>query len=82
MDLNFFDTKTPVTLDEIYARVSHALARHPLCRNVLFDVVKVPRDRRGNNWTATLRSVEPRAVWEASEIVSDIQDAYDLAVTA
>jgi len=80
MDFNFPDAKTPATFDEICTRVSHALARHPLCRSVLFEVVKVPRDRRGNNWTATLRSVEPRAVWEAAEIVSDIQDAYDLAV--
>jgi len=78
--MDFPDAKTPATFDEIYTRVSHALARHPLCRNVLFEVVKVPRDRRGNNWTATLRSGEPRAVWEAAEIVSDIQDAYDLAV--
>jgi hypothetical protein len=29
-----------------------------------------------------LKSVEPREVWEASEIVADIQDAYDLAAAA
>jgi hypothetical protein len=29
-----------------------------------------------------LQSVEPRGVWEASEIVADIQDAYDLALAA
>jgi len=30
----------------------------------------------------TLQAIEPRAVWEASEIVADIQDAYDLALAA
>lgn len=74
--------KTPVTLEEIRLRVEHALARHPLCRNVQFDIVSVPRTRRGGNWTVTLKSVEPRAVWEASEIVADIQDAYDLTAAA
>jgi hypothetical protein len=29
-----------------------------------------------------IRAVEPRGVWEASEIVADIQDAYDLALAA
>ncbi len=51
-------------------------------RNVRFDILSVPRTRRGGNWTVTLQSVEPRAVWEASEIVADIQDAYDLALAA
>jgi hypothetical protein len=49
---------------------------------VRFDILSVPRTRRGGNWTVTLQSVEPRAVWEASEIVADIQDAYDLAAAA
>ena len=35
-----------------------------------------------SNWTISLRSVAPDALWEASDIVSDIQDAYDLAVAA
>ena len=50
--------------------------------HVQFDIVSVPRTRRGSNWTVSLKSVEPRAVWEASDIVADIQDAYDLAAAA
>ena len=45
------------------------------------DVVSMPRTRKAN-WTINLRSVTPDAVWEASEIVADIQEAYDLAVAA
>ena len=71
--------RTPATLDEITTRVAFALQRHPLCRRVQFDVVSTPRTRRGSNWTVSLKSVEPRALWEASDIVADIQDAYDLA---
>jgi hypothetical protein len=82
MDFDFLNVKTPATLDEIRIRVGHALARHPLCRNVQFDIVSVARTRRGGNWTISLRSVEPRALFEASEIVADIQDAYDLATAA
>jgi hypothetical protein len=41
--------------------------------------VATPRTSRGSNWTVSLRSVEPSAVWEASDIVADIQDAYELA---
>jgi hypothetical protein len=29
-----------------------------------------------------LQSVAPDALWEASDIVADIQDAYDLAAAA
>jgi hypothetical protein len=82
MDYDFLNSKAPASLDEIRIRVAHALARHPLCRTVRFDIISVPRTRRGSNWTVTLQSVEPRAVWEASEIVADIQDAYDLAAAA
>jgi hypothetical protein len=39
----------------------------------------MPRTARGSNWTVSLMSVEPRALWEASNIVADIQDAYELA---
>ena len=71
--------KTPATLDEIKRRVGHALDRHPLCRNVQFDVVSMPRlARDGKNWTISLHSVAPGALWEASEIIADIQDAYEL----
>jgi hypothetical protein len=80
MDYETFFAKTPATLDEIRARVSYALQRHPLCRAVEFDVVSMPRTRKGDNWTVSLRSVAPDALWEASDIVADIQQAYDLSV--
>jgi len=79
MDFDFLDSKTPATIDEIRIRVGNALAHHPLCRNVSFDIVSLPRSRRGANWTATLQSSEPLAFWEASGIVVDIQEAYELA---
>ncbi len=82
MDFEMLSVKTSASLEEIRLRVAHALARHPLCRNVRFDVVSVPRTRKGGNWTVTLQAVEPRAVWEASDIVADIQEAYDLAAAA
>ncbi len=74
--------KTPATLDEIRTRVAYALQRHPLCRGVQFDIVGMLRTSKGDNWTISLRSVAPDALWEASDIVADIQDAYDLAVAA
>ena len=37
-----FETKTPATIEEIRARVGYALKRHPLCRNVQFDIVSMP----------------------------------------
>jgi hypothetical protein len=77
--MDFDIGKTLATLDEIRIRVGYALQRHPLCRRVQFDVVSMPRTR-GSNWTVSLMSIEPRALWEASNIVADIQDAYELAV--
>ena len=74
--------KTPATIDEIKTRVAYALQRHPLCRNVQFDIVSMPRTSRGGNWTISMRSIAPDAIWEASDIVSDIQEAYELAVAA
>ena len=41
----------------------------------------MPRTRKGN-WTISLKSVAPDALWEASDIVADIQDAYELAIAA
>jgi hypothetical protein len=76
-----FETKTAATLEEIRWRVARALDRHPLCRNVQFDIVSTPRSRKAN-WTITLQSVAPDALWEASDIVADIQDAYELAIAA
>jgi hypothetical protein len=81
MDFDLHFAKTPATLDEIRRRVGFALDRHPLCRNVEFDIVSMPRTSKGN-WTISLRSVAPDALWEASDIVADIQDAYELAAAA
>ena len=82
MEFETLFAKTPATLDEIRARVAFALQRHPLCRQVQFDVVSTPRTRRGSNWTVSLKSVRSEALFEANEIVADIQEAYDLAVAA
>jgi hypothetical protein len=81
MDFETLFAKTPATLDEIRARVYYALDRHPLCRGVEFDIVSMPRTNKGN-WTISLRSVAPDALWEASDIVADIQEAYDLCAAA
>ena len=82
MQFETLSAKTPATLDELRARVAYALQRHPLCRTIQFDVVSTPRTRKGTNWTVSLHSVEPRALFEASDIVTDIQEAYDLSVAA
>jgi hypothetical protein len=82
MDFETLFAKTPATIEEIKARVAYALERHPLCRNVQFEIVSMPRSPRGGNWTISLRSVAPDALWEASDIVADIQQAYDLAAAA
>lgn len=82
MDYDTLFAKTPATLDEIRSRVAYALERHPLCRGVQFDIVSMPRTSKGGNWTVSLRSVTPDAVWEASDIVADIQQAYELSVAA
>ncbi len=82
MDLDRYFAKTEATLDEIRVRVANALQRHPLCRNIHFDIISVPRTARGGNWTISLHAVEPKALFEASDIVADIQDAYILAAAA
>jgi hypothetical protein len=82
MDFETLFAKTPATIEEIRARVAYALERHPLCRDVQFDIVSMPCTSRGGNWTISLRSVAPDALWEASDIVADIQQAYDLSIAA
>jgi hypothetical protein len=82
MDFDTFFAKTPATLDEIKSRVACALERHPKCRDVQFDIVRMPRSRKGGNWTISLQSIAPDALWEASDIVADIQEAYELTVAA
>ena len=47
MDFDQFYAKTPATIDEIKWRVARALERHPLCRNVEFDIVSMPRTGKG-----------------------------------
>ncbi|MDB5504981.1 MAG: hypothetical protein JWR89_4883 [Tardiphaga sp.] len=82
MDLDTYLAKTPATIEEIKARVAAAFGRHPLCRQVEFEIVSTPRAAKGANWTISMQSVAPDALWEASDIVSDIQDAYVLAHAA
>lgn len=81
MDFDTLSEKTPATLDEIKTRVGWALDRHPLCRGVEFDIISMPRTPKGN-WTISLHSVAPDALWEASDIVADIQQAYELRAAA
>ena len=78
MDLGSAFAKTPATIAEIRARVAFAFERHPLCRNVAFDIVSSPRSSKGANWTICIEQIAPDALWEASDIVSDIQEAYVL----
>jgi hypothetical protein len=79
MDFETMFAKTPATIEEIRCRVAYALERHPLCRRIAFDVVGMPRATRdGRNWTISWHTVAPDALWEASDIVADIQDAYEL----
>ena len=82
MGLEALSTKSPATLDELKMRVAHAQQRHPLCCNIQFEVVGTPSSSRGGNWTVRVRSIEPRVMWGASEIIADIQDAYELSATA
>jgi hypothetical protein len=82
MEFEKFFEKTPASLDEIKSRVAYALERHPLCRNVQFDIVSMPRSSKGGNWTISLQAVASDALWEASEIIADIQDAYVLTAAA
>ena len=81
MDLEAIWVKQPATIEEIRWRAGNALARRPLCRDVKFEVVSMPRTRR-SNWTVSLKSVRSDALFEAHEIVADIQEAYELAVAA
>ena len=83
MDFETLFAKTPATVDEIKRRVAYALERHPLCRQVQFEIVGMPRSAiGGRNWTISWQTVAPDALWEASDIVADIQEAYELSVAA
>lgn len=74
--------RTPVSTAEIQARLAAAFARNPWCRSLSFDVVAVQRLGKGANWTISLPHPGADVLWEASEIVSDLQDAYALADSA
>ena len=45
LDLEAIWAKRPATLEEIRWRVGNALARHPLCRGVEFEIISMPRTR-------------------------------------
>jgi hypothetical protein len=79
MDRDIAPAKTPATIKELQARVAAAFGRHPLCRDVQFDIVSTPKTRSGANWTVSMSAIQPNAIWEASELIADIQDAYILA---
>jgi hypothetical protein len=81
MDPEAIWARTPASIEEIRWRVGNALARHPLCRGVEFEIISMPRTRR-SNWTVSLKSVRSDALFEAHEIVADIQEAYELAAAA
>jgi len=78
MNTEIHFARTPATLAEIQARVAFAFDRNVFCRGIRFDVVSAPRLGKGANWTISMQQVAPDALWEASEIVSDIQEAYVL----
>ena len=72
-----------MTVEEIKRRVAYALERHPLCRQVQFEIVGMPRSAiGGRNWTLSWQTVAPDALWAASDIVADIQEAYELVAAA
>jgi len=79
MDGDINSEKIPATIRELQARVAAAFGRHPLCREVRFDIVSTPKTGKGANWTVSMSAIPPDAIWEASELVADIQDAYILA---
>lgn len=81
MDLEAIWTRRLATIEEIRWRVGNALDRHPLCRGVEFEIISMPRNRR-SNWTVSLKSVRSDALFEANEIVADVQEAYELATAA
>jgi hypothetical protein len=79
MDRDIAPEKTPATIRELQARVAAAFGRHPLCRDVQFAIVSTPKTRSGANWTVSMSAIPPDAIWEASELIVDIQNAYILA---
>jgi hypothetical protein len=70
--------KTPATLEEIRWRVAVRSSGIRCAATSNSTSSACPAPSKGN-WTISLRSVAPDALWEASDIVADIQEAYDLA---
>lgn len=79
MDHAVQSPRTSLSIADIGARVGAAFTRSFLCRDIAFQVISVPRLSKGANWTISMQPVSPDALWEASEIVFDIQEAYMLA---
>lgn len=72
-------TRTPATRDEIEMRLLTVLWNHPLCRDVQLEVLGIPRNARGINWTVSLEKVPAEAIFETTDIITEIQSAYELA---
>ena len=79
MRFNQFDDRTIATRDEIEMRLLTSLWNDPRCRDVKLEVIDMPRNARGVNWTVSLENVPAYAVFETADIVHDIQNAYELA---
>ncbi len=79
MPLEALSAKTPASLDELTNRVFYALQRHPLCRQVEFDIRQHPAAPAATNWTVSdAFGPARRACGPRHEIVADIQEAYEL----
>jgi hypothetical protein len=48
MEFDAIFARTPASMEEIEVRVGYALERHPLCRDVQFDIVRMPSISKGN----------------------------------
>ena len=71
--------RTTATRDEIEMRLLTVLWNHPLCRDVQLEVLGIPRNAQGTNWTVSLERVPAHAIFETADIVTEIQSAYELA---
>lgn len=79
MPFEILSQRTLATRDEIEMRLLTVLWNHPLCRDVRLEVLGIPRNARGTNWTVSLEQVPAHAIFETTDIVTEIQGAYDLA---
>lgn len=79
MPYDTLSQRTLATRDEIEMRLLTVLWNHPLCRDVRLEVLGMPRNMQGTNWTVSLEKVPAEAIFETTDIVTEIQAAYDLA---